>query len=502
MGVAFQTTEANQIVTVPAGTHVGHILVAHTGCTIRGAGIGVSTVRLDGTYAEGVRPGASVATCTIEDLTIDADQNATVAAVLEIGGGIARMTATRVEVLDHAVDCIAVYNRDRVTLNDCRIVGSGAGALHYTGATSTVVRGATVIGGRYGFLNVAADGIDLADMSTRHDYWAVPTYESVTVTAYDARGATVTSHDSDNRSSGDIMRHLVPVTTFDPEDGLRDRRVRLRDRVETADGRWTQVIDFAPDGTAVLDDWRSAGLWRPIDTPDAVATVYRVVLGRIVTAQAQRLDFQTGGTTPASPRWRHVDGSTAPTPDLRPGSRLDIIRHGAVDLRDTDTGAFHVTENARGARLTRCKAVGGASDTISLRGIGTVAEACSTDLGSDMGFTVDGANGRVTVRGCQAKRTGRTGFHLTGGPSDLYSCWAAGNGTINDGSGDYGVTTTSDCGGSTLQVRGLNNLDGLIAGHITEATPGGFERTATEPPTFADQMLQVSYGRSRGRGRR
>lgn len=478
MALAFTTSSNDQAGTLAAGTHTGHVLVNHARCTLTGAGIDATTIVLDGTYNTAVRAVANRETFTLRDLTIDCAQLSSIVGVLEANAVIPIFRVQNVKIVDHYRGTYAVANDARFEIAELTVVGSGGGIYHNTNATVTQVRGMTVIGGRYGFVNVGGNGIDLADMDVRLDYWAAPTYESVTVTSYDALGANVASHVQADRGSGDIMRHLRPVLTFDTSTPLRSSLVRLYDRIEMANGTWTQVVDFATDGSAVLDDWRSSGLWRPTSTPSGTATVYRPILGRLVYQDATRLYFQSG-STPTSPRWRYVDGSTAPTPDLRTGSRLDVIRHGDVDNRDTDTGAFHVTETAVNARLLRCTATGGASDTITLRGVGTVAESCSTYLGYDMGFTVDGTDGRMTLRTCQARRTGRAGFHLTGGPSDLYSCGATANGTINDGSGDYGVTTTAACVGSTLQVRGTSNLDGLLGGTVTTVSSGGFEEPAS-----------------------
>jgi hypothetical protein len=472
VALAHQTTTANESATLSAGTHTGHVLVSHTGCTLSGAGPGRTIIALDGTYSEGVRPGAVVADFTLKNCTIDVGGLAGVTAPLEIGGGISMFIAENVEVRGYAKGSIAVYNRGVFRGTALQLVGSGGGINHFTAATETTIRGCTIVGGQYGFQNSAASGIDLDGVSGRFDYWAAPTYEAVTATAYAPLYADVASHVSADRTIYDVLRYLSPVTTFDAETTLRSSSVQVYDRVEVASGVWTQVLGIGPGNAAILDEWRRAGSWRPTGNPSGTATVYRVTLGRYVTGTSTRLSFQSGGA-PTSPRWRSVTGATMDTPTTGGGSRLDIVRVGGSN-RDIDTGGIHLTESSTSASVKNSTIVGGWSDTITLRGAGTVAERCSTDLGQDMGFTVDGADGRVTVRNCTARRTGRTGFHLTGGPSDLYSCGAYDNGTHNDGSGDYGATTTSDCAGSTMQLRGSGNLDGLIAGTITEVTPGGF----------------------------
>lgn len=496
MALAFTTTSDDQAGSLGAGTYVGHVLVGHARCSLSGAGIDVTVIKLDGTYNTAVRAVANRQSFALRNLTLDVDNLAAVTATIEANAVIPEFTLENVKILDHRRGTYAVFNNAALTASGLVIVGQGAGIYHAASATSTVVRGAVVRGGQYGFVNVGAAGIDLADMHVRLDYWAVPTYEAVVATAYDSSGADVASHVAADRASGDIMRHLRPVTTFLPEAGLRSSLVRLWDRAETADGRWSQVLDFARDGTAILDDWRAAGRWRPVAAPVDQATVYRVVLGRLVYAPPTRLDFRSG-SSPPSPRWRHVDGTVAPTPQTFPGTRLDIIRHGNVANRDTDTGAFHITETATGALMTRCQAFGSGSDSISMRGAGSTATGCTASMGYDEGYTVDGTVGRMTLINCQSLGTGRTGFHLAGGPSDLFDCWAAGSGMINDGSGDFGATTTAACAGSTMQVRGINNLDGLFGGIIASESPGGFVEAPRDRSIFG---LRVTAARTRGAG--
>jgi len=412
-------------------------------------------------------------------------------------GGIAHMTVENVRIEGHARGSIAVYNRGSFRGTNMEIIGDGGAIHHVTLATSTVIRGCTIRGGQYGFVNTAPSGIDIDGLDMNLDYWASPTYEAVTATAYGALYADVSSHVEGDRTLYDVLRYLSPVTTFTVSSGLTSSLVRVWDRVEMANGTWTQVLGFTGATTAVLDDWRKPLSWARAATPSGTATVYRVTLGRLIGHTPTRLLMQTGSLAPPSPRWRSVTGDTMATPTTGGGSRLDIIRAGSSN-RDVDTGGIHVTETSSGARVTNCTVRGGWSDAITLRGSGSVAEDCTTDLGQDMGYTVDGTHGTVVMRRCIAKRAGRSGFAVIGGPSKLFDCEAYSNGTINDGSGDYGFTVTAAAAGSKLQVRGGQNLDALIAG--AEVTAGGFDSAAV-----ADRAAQVAatlYPAFRGRGRR
>lgn len=475
MALAASTSADNSTITLSSGSHTGHILVSHTGCTVEGAGIDRTTVVLDATYAEAVRPGASVAAFTLKNLTLDCNALSGVDVGLEIvTGGIAALTANNVRIKGHTKGAIAVYNRGSFTGSGLEIIGDGGAINHFTGSTSCVIRGCGIVGGQYGFQNSAAAGIDIQGLRGVFHYWAAPTYESVTPSTYAPTYVDVASHVSDDRTSGDIIRYLSPVKTFDAEGSCSASLVQLYDRIEVASGVWTQVLGFGPGNTAILDVWRKASSWAPAANPSGTATVYRVTLARLVTWTSTRLKLQTGGLSPPAPRWRTVLGDDASTPSTGGSSRLDIIRTSGANS-DTDSGGIHATEHAVGAVFKDCSIIGGRSDCITLRGTGTVAERCMTDLGYDMGFTVDGTNDRVTLRNCEARRTGRSGFAVLGGPSDLYSCAAYDNGTISDGTGDYGCTVSEAAALGTFQLRGSGNRDGLING--ASVTAGGFETT-------------------------
>lgn len=480
-------TRPKQVFDVEAGTHRGHIRLTEDGCHFRGRGIGLSTIKLDGTFGSAVQTvaGIPLAECSLYDMTIDVDDRREVGAALEANDNLKHLQLFNVAVRNHRRGTSAVYNRARITAAGLLIAGDGGSIFHSTngaepGATSTIIRGAEVIGGQWAFQNTAARGIVLERLRSRHDFWASPRYEAVTATAFAPFYVDVESHVFDHRSIGDILRVLTPVATYDTEDDLTNAATGPDDRIEDAEGNWSQVIGIEPDGRRIVDQWRTAGHWYDRPTPSGLVTVYRVVMGRYYGAIGdgrRRLVLQTGAGAPVGARWRYVNAATAPTPELRPGVRLDIVRIGGPE-RDADTGAIHITEHAIDARVDLADCSGTASDTITGRGRGTILSGCRAGRGYDMAITLGDPNGRVVARGCVAYSSGRSGIALVSGPSDLYGCEAWNNGTINDGSGDFGVTAqpgSPESLYSTVRVRGGGNLDGLLAPGLV-LTEGGFER--------------------------
>jgi hypothetical protein len=478
MAIVLSTVIAGQAATLAAGTFDGHVLANHAGCSLTGAGPGRTIVRPDGTYNTFVRAVANRESFTLANLTIDCRNRADLAAAFEVNAHIPLFTANNVEILGVRRGGYAVSQEGIFRGTGISYEGDGAGILHHDAATETTLRGWRQVGGQYVFANTSGVGIDLDGIDYTGSYAHTPTSEPVTAVSYDAFGVDVSSHVEEDRSSGDIIRYLSPVLEYDAETTLRSPLVRWRDRIEVTGVAWTWA---RPDGHA--DTWRAWGSWRPAPQPSGTAKVYRLVLGRMVAyvPGQNRLAFQTltgGQLRPPAPRWRYIDGSTAPTPTLAAGSRLDIVRVGDPannGTRDTDSGAVNIGDTSVGAKLTRSTFHGGASDQVTVGGVGSVVVGCYVGWGYDEGFTVRGGNGRVTVDRCHAAYQGRTGIHLNDGPSDLYSCYASGNGTINDGSGDYGASATGLVG-CTLQVRdaGIRNLDGLFPPGV-DATPGGFE---------------------------
>lgn len=463
MAIAFQTSAPDQTIAGSAGTKIGHGLVSHTGCRYAGAGKGVDIIQLDGTYAEGVRPGASVATFTIDNCTIDVADLPGVTSPLEIGGGIALLIADNVEIRRHTKGSIAVYNRGVFRGSDIDIIGSGGGILHYTGATETTIRGARIHGGQYGFANTAAIGIDLDEMDIRLDYWATPTFEECDVVGYGEDYVDVGSHEESDRSLYDVLVAMNPLGTFtadDPEPMVSG--ARRWDLVEVGDGRWSQVLHVYADGSLLLDDWRVSQGWSIASTPSTTATIYRLALGRFLgSPSSNRLSTRSGGL-PTYAGWHAVEGGVE-SPSVVDGSKLRIVRHGlagASAVRDVDTGAIHITETAVNAKVRRVRARGGFSDLITLRGSNTRALDCYAELGQDMCFTVDGTVSRQQLDRCSAFRAGFNGFAVLGGPSDLRGCQADYCGVHGDG---YGVSADADAEGSTLDVDGVKNVTALGA---------------------------------------
>lgn len=489
MTLAGATSSNGQTIELSLGATVGHFLVRHHDITIRGPKVGradAATVRADGHYTTLFQTpfpvqtsnGQPVSKLTLRDVTLDADAVSSLVSV--VGGttsaGPLEIVMENVAIIRTHKNTTAIVNTGVLTATGVTIVGSGGGINAGATSTATTLRTVSMHGGSFGLLCVGA-GADISGLLGRFDYWAVPTYEAVTATGYGAAYADVTSHVTGDRNLYDVLRYLSPVTTFDAAGSLRSPLVQVYDRIEVADGTWTQVIGFGPGNTAMLDEWRAAGSWRVTSNPTGTATVYRVSLGRSYGYSGNRILMQTGQGFPSGARWRSVIGETMETPSTGGGSRLDLIRVGGSN-RDVDSGGVHITADATSSVIRDSTVIGGWSDMITLRGAGTVAERCQADLGQDMCFTVDGTNDRITVRNCHASRAGYTGFHLTGGPSDLYSCRADDNGTHNDGSSDHcGVTTTGDCVGSTLQVRGSGNVGTLLGGAISGVSPGGFEST-------------------------
>lgn len=473
------------------GRHRGHIQLTKDRCHFKGRGMASSIITLDGTFSSAVQTAnIPLEECTLSDLTIDVDDQP-VNAPLEAQHHLRHLRLFNVAIRNHRRGSAAVFNRARVTAAGLLIAGDGGGIYHSTngtepGATSTIIRGAEVIGGQWGFQNTAERGIVLERFRSRHDYWASPRFEAVTVAAFGALYADVESHVFDHRTIGDVLRVLTPVATYDTEDGLTDPATQPDDRIEDAEGNWSQVIGIESDGRRIVDQWRRAGHWYDTSTPSGLVTVYRVVMARYMGAVGdgrRRLVLQTGGGAPVGARWRYVSGATAPTPVLRPGVRLDLIRMGGPQM-DADTGAIHITDHAIDARVDLADCTGTAADTITGRGRGTVLSGCRAGRGYDMAITLGDPRDRVVARGCVAYQSGRSGFALVSGPSDLYDCVAWGNGTINDGSGDFGVTYGPEASGSTVRVRDLGgNLDGMAApGLQIIPTPIGRARPGLRRP--------------------
>lgn len=470
---------------LPSGT--GHVLINHSGCKFKGQGPGKTVIRVDGTYVSAFQAGAPAITGTeVSDCTIDLDGHAT-----SLTGFITDTTYLRdlvtnnVEIINSHRAGTGIVNGGQLTTSGLYINGDGGGVQSTLTSTLTKLRSTTIRGGRFGFVLTdggqetwgTVPGIDIDGMDIDHAYWQSPTYEEVTVTGFTANRAYVESHAGEPaRAAYDCFRVLTPAVTFDSERSLRSQLARVGDRIETADRKWTEVTGFGPDGMALLDDWHAAGSFRRIPTPSALATVYRLTLGRsfYYGADFVELYFVEGS------HWRDAQTNAITQPAMVPGVRMDIIRHGYIpgQTRDVDTGGITVNRPALNATVRRVSARRGFSDQISVRGVGGITEFCSVADGQDMGITATAHAGPQIVRRCQSMRSGMFGFYLAGGPSRLESCTAGGNG--RHGYHGYGVAadigdgvTTTD---SFVQVRdgGMPNVTAMLAN--LEPQPGGFER--------------------------
>lgn len=463
MADLFPQSADDQTIVIPPGTHVGHIVLTRKRCKFVGTP-GASIIQLDNSYNTGIRCTVLAETVETEGITWDCRNLVTPAVVYEINANIPLWTSTDDTILGHRKGNNAVYNRGVFRGNDLVIVGSGGGLYHYTGATEITIRGATIIGGQFGFVNVAPAGIDLRDVSGVFDYWATPTYEACTVVAFGESYVDVVDHVDADRSLYDVLRALTPLGTFTADEvSPIVAGARAWDRVEVADGRWTQVLGVRPDGVLRLDTWRAAQSWYPISTPTGTATLFRVSLGRYLgETQANRLSIKTNLGEPGYAHWRGVEGGLT-QPELVAGSRLDIVRHGlggASAQRDVDTGFIHVTDTAVDAQLRRIRSRGGFSDQVSVRGLRTLVYDARVRLGQDMGFTVDGAVGPQELDLCVSDASGFNGFVLVNGPSVVRASFANENGTHGEGTG---CAVYPEAFNSQVDVEGYNNRDALVS---------------------------------------
>lgn len=459
MADLFPQTSDDQVITVPPGTHVGHIVLTKKRCRFVGTP-GQSIIKLDNSYNTAIRATALCESVTTEGITWDCRDLVAPGVGYEINSSIPLWTSTNDVIQGHRKGSYAVYNRGAFRGTNLTIIGSGGALYHYTGSTELKIRGCLVVGGQFGFVNAGVGiGIDIEDLQARFDYWATPTYEQCTPTAYGATYVDVVSHVVGDRSLYDVVRALTPLGTFVSDAASPVvANARVWDRVEVAGVAWTQVLGVRHDGVLRLDQWRSWGGWYPVTAPvAATATLYRVSLGRLMGATVTRLDLQTG-SSPGYAHWRGVEGGLT-TPALVAGSRVDIVRHGLTNpaVRDVDTGIVHITDISTNAKLRGARARGGFSDQITLRGLGTKAYDCRARLGQDMGFTVDGTVGRQALDLCFAEQNGFNGFTVLGGPSDIRSSYANENGTHGDG---YGASVYAVAAGSMIDVRCRNNRSG------------------------------------------
>lgn len=493
MALIFPQTTDGETITIPAGTHSGSVLLTQHRVTFQGAGVDESTVVADGTYASVFQPpyppqtddGQPIDVTTIRDITIDCDFDATISAALQSGifAGPLQLVLERVRIRNATSATIAVLVGARAVLRDVEIWINGRAIVVSTSSTGMFAECLSVEGGG-GAVTVAVGttgtvpGIVVRNATLNLDYWASPVYETCTPTSYAAQRVDVVSHVSAARSANDVLRALTPARSYVVGARTLSAGLQVWDRVETAAGRWAQVTDV--DGTyATIGTWHDAGSWNPCDEPTgSAATIFRVALGRLSSGgwTSTRLSINAAGEAPDA-HWRKVAGGTQTLPTVIAGSRLDILRHGLSDgqTRDVDTGAIHITQTARNARLHEVHVRGGFSDMITVRGPDGHASRCSVQLGQDMGYTVDGTFGTQTLVQCEAEAAGYSGFFLfadapAAGLTHLRMCHVHDNGLHDDGSlGPYGVHVYDDnVAASVLQVYGDGNVGGLMGGERTE----------------------------------
>jgi hypothetical protein len=480
MTIAHVTTANGQLLELAAGVTVGHVLVRHHSVVIDGDVAGETssraTLQADGQFNTlfvcpfpvQTPDGQPVGTLTIRNCTLDGASISTLVGVVggTVAAGPVRIVLDNVVIVDHHRNTTAVLNAGELDAGGLSIYGNGGGVLSDLTSTVTRLRDVSIVGGKFGYAIADEDGgdpgvvpgVDIDGLNIILDYWANPSYEAVEVTGYGPIYADVAGHVAADRSLYDVLRALTLLGTFAADDPAPIVPLaRPWDRVEVADGRWSQVLGVSPStGALRLDTWRAAGSWTPVATPSGTASCWRVSLGRYMgELQANRLALQTGGGIPGYALWRGVAGGLA-QPEFGAGSRLDIIRHGLTNpsVRDVDTGAVHVTKSGLNARLRRLRARGSFSDVYSFRGVGTQVYDARARLNQDMAFTVDGEHDRQQLDLCVAEYAGFHGFILLHGPSDLRGGRANDCGTHGHG---YGVVVEAEALGSTVDIRGARN---------------------------------------------
>jgi hypothetical protein len=564
----------DKVIQVPSGVTVGVIRLTRNNITFRGLGSDQSTIKADNSRPYVVDAGAIVGggVCTgvtLEDLTIDCDDIATMSVCIptNVSGGPLRVTLRRVRIIGYGKNTIAILNGSRLICEDVEIIGNGTAISiqGVSGAFSTYLKNVSIVGGVGGVLVAGSlgqvPGIFMRNVTIRLDYWAARTYETVTPTAFSSQYVDVASQVLADRSLYDVICVHTPITTFTVGDNL-PASAREWDLVEMASGVWTQVITD-DDDNLVLDDWRRANQWAPVNEPTGTATIYRIQMGRLYSATSTRIIISAGDQYTPLAHWRDVAGTptvflrdtgntfkmerrngghnnevepvahgfitgdgpvhvgtsgtrpgglaaltsyyvirisdskfqlatsyanaltgTAVTitdagtgehgvlriPQIVAGTRMRILRSGIADPgvqpRDVDTGGVHITDAGYNSVMHNVYVSGGYSDMITVRDAGpfNLVSRCETELGQDMGFTVDGTTVPQNVIACKARTSGYKGYYLVGGPSVLTMCRADYCGLHDEGAQDS--CGLSGDGGSVLQsvvqLWGQGGRDGLV----------------------------------------
>lgn len=484
MALIFAQSAEGQTIDVPAGEHVGHVLLRYHDLTFQGQGRGVSRIRADGTYGtlfQAIFPPPATQNSepqrriTLRDLTLD---GAGLTALTSMLGG--NTSAGPLEIVAERVD-FEGFSRNTIgtslggvtaTLRAVSYAGGGRAIVASSNASDILVAQATIRGGQGGF--IVADGstcenLEIRGFDCRPWYWASPTYEAVEVTAIGDAEIDVVSHVSSHRRLYDVVRILSPRGSWDVGDvaALQAMGARRWDRIEADDGRWTQVIYVDAVGRPRVDIWRAAGSWAPAGSPPTSALVYAMSLGRVYGWSTTQIRLWAGsapGSVPPDPHWRQVDGTREPTPALVAGARVDIIRHGATGgPRDVDVGAIHLTGSTAGARLSRVFCEGGFSDQVTLRGSGHRLDGALIRFGQDMGITSEknGDDDHEYER-VVSDQSGFDGMYVVSGRPRVRRCMFRRNGTHANGYAGNGIQVNT---GADLDVADVY-FDGNYADEI------------------------------------
>lgn len=473
-----QFSSDDQTITLPLGVTTATVFVQRHDCALVGQGMDLSTLVPDLTYQYAVLAGApvggapSISAFRIADLTIDCDDLAGLAVVLP-SGGFDYLEIERVRIVNHYRQTIAILNTSYIRLRDCEIAGNGGGFQLHSGAVGQDISGLTIWGCRWAFI-VSDLGLVgqipgglVEDMDAWMDYWANPLGEQgLEATAFSATYVDVDSHVTNHRNLYDVVRVLTPVTTFTVGDPLPGTLAEW-DRVEVADGRWTQVVRDEDTGELVLQPWRRAGQHGWVTGVTGTATAYRLTLGRLYGYTATRLTIHLDAGAATQGIWYTVAGDEAATPAVTVGQRVDILRHGytgdAVAVRDVDIGGIQANRSLVSCKMRRIRIRGTFSDSNTQRGVFCVCEDIDTSMGQDMGHTVDAGAAPQLLINCTAATTGFHGFVLISGASTLVGCAANDNGKHGIG---YGVAFDEYSHGSTVDaVCADNTTDGIEGEH-------------------------------------
>jgi hypothetical protein len=467
MGLIFTQSADNEVITVPVGTTVGTVRVTKNNVTFRGSDRDTCIIQGDATFAfvfqiSGATPSTNI---TVENCTIDCNNNPSITGAFGTDvPDLELLTLNNVKIIGVPRGGIAIVNEASLVCNSVEIVGDGGGIQCTQDAISTDTSGGVIIRGcKFGFVVSSGYGptvpVNLANMKIYHDYWANPTYEECEIVSVDATGVNVSSNETAHRSITDVIVLLVPTSHFVV--GEEVPYIQWG-RAETSDGRWAQIIN------GVITQWHGDGTWRPTPDPtDEYVTAYTVVLGKLWSATSQRLSTYHSSSITPYPHWRTPDGRVVPTVFAQGATVCRILRANlnSTTTRDVDTGGIHCTDSALNPVVRNCYVRGGFSDCITVRSAGTISE-CLVEYGQDMGYTVDGTDGSISVVNSVARGCGVHGFTFILGNSTLSRLKAYDNGIHKEYG--YGVRIDDGIVATGNGIDGEDNYSGLVYGHFIQ----------------------------------